>query len=442
MSHLDGMMVMQEKMIIFIKDVHPYSEVEKLQKYKSPIISAISVERGLKKRKDTFLAALVEVKPNVKVDAPECVAHVLEDFKVVMPLKLLKILPPRRDIDHKIELLLGSIASAQAPYRMSPKKLTELRKQLNELLDTGLIQPSKASYETSAHGPKEVQAIVDWQGPKGVKDLRSFLGLANYYRKFIAGYSKKAASLMDLLKKDVLWVWSDKHDSAFKMLKEVIASEPILRLSDFELPFEVHTNASNKDVGGVLVQEGHPVAFESRKLNNAEKRYSTHEKEMVAVEHRPRRSNQVADALSRKKSVEWMLALLSREYFWPNMEDDMEEYVKTCLVCQLDKTELTKEAGLLQPLPISKRPWMSVSMDFIGRFPKITSKFRHHGLIPKYDGTFEVIQKVGEVSYRLKLPERLKLHPTFHVSFLKPFYEDAEDSERNQSKRAPALVRT
>ncbi|XP_069143484.1 uncharacterized mitochondrial protein AtMg00860-like [Solanum lycopersicum] len=89
--------------------------------------------------------------------------------------------------------------------------------------------------------PKKVQDIVDWQAPRHVKDLRSFLGLANYYRKFIAGYSKNAAALSDLLKKDAKW-----------------------------LPFEVHTDASDKAIGCVLVQEGHPVAFESRKLNDDE----------------------------------------------------------------------------------------------------------------------------------------------------------------------------
>ena len=56
--------------------------------------------------------------------------------------------------------------------------------------------------------PKKVQAIVEWQAPPHVKDLRSFLGLANYYKKFIAGYSKRAAALTDLLKKDIKWVWS------------------------------------------------------------------------------------------------------------------------------------------------------------------------------------------------------------------------------------------
>ncbi|WMV25218.1 hypothetical protein MTR67_018603 [Solanum verrucosum] len=83
--------------------------------------------------------------------------------------------------------------------------------------------------------PKKAQAIVDWQAPRSVKDLRSFLGLANYYRKFIAGYSKRAAALTDLLKKDVKYVWSVRCQEAFQNLKEAIASEPILKLplSDF-----------------------------------------------------------------------------------------------------------------------------------------------------------------------------------------------------------------
>ncbi|KZV19760.1 hypothetical protein F511_06291 [Dorcoceras hygrometricum] len=69
--------------------------------------------------------------------------------------------------------------------------------------------------------------------------------------------------------------------------------------------------------------------------------------------------------------VNRMMDLLSRKFYWPNMDQDVEKYVKTCLVCHLDKSELTKEAGLLQPLSIPERPWKSISMDFILGFPNV-----------------------------------------------------------------------
>nr|XP_019068954.1 uncharacterized protein LOC109120044 [Solanum lycopersicum] len=73
---------------------------------------------------------------------------------------------------------------------------------------------------------------------------------------------------------------------------------------------------------------------------------------------------------------------------------------------------------------------------------EIVSKTRHRGLIPKYDGPFEVVKRVGEISYKLKLPKRLKIHTTFHVRFLKPYFADADDPDRNTSKWAPPLVPT
>uniref|UniRef100_A0A3Q7EF73 Reverse transcriptase domain-containing protein n=1 Tax=Solanum lycopersicum TaxID=4081 RepID=A0A3Q7EF73_SOLLC len=104
-------------------------------------------------------------------------------------------------------------------------------------------------------------ATIDWKAPRNVKDLRSFLGLANYYRKFIAGYSKRVVTLTDLLKKDAKWIWVIRYEEDFQNLKEAIASERILKLIDFDLPFEVHTDASDKAIGGVLVQEGPTELF-------------------------------------------------------------------------------------------------------------------------------------------------------------------------------------
>ena len=131
----------------------------------------------------------------------------------------------------------------------------------------------------------KVATIRDWPAPTKVTELRSFLGLANYYRRFIMGYSKIASALTDLLKKERKWEWDTECQAAFQKLKDAITSELVLRLPDLELPFEVHTNSLDRALGGVLVQEGHPIAFESRKLNAAEQRYSAHEKEMTAVIH-------------------------------------------------------------------------------------------------------------------------------------------------------------
>jgi len=112
--------------------------------------------------------------------------------------------------------------------------------------------------------PKKVRAIWDWATPSIVTELRSFLGLKNYYRWFIEGYNKKAAPLSDLLKKNRCWDLCSECQLAFDKLRRAVTFALVLKLPDFEKSFEVHTNASDKVVGGVLVYKGHPVAFKSR----------------------------------------------------------------------------------------------------------------------------------------------------------------------------------
>ncbi|CAA0808187.1 Uncharacterized mitochondrial protein AtMg00860 [Striga hermonthica] len=99
------------------------------------------------------------------------------------------------------------------------------------------------------------------------------------------GYSARAAPLTDLLKKEKPWVWSNECRQAFEDLKVAVSQEPVLALPDFTKPFEVHTDASDFAIGGVLMQERHPIAFESRKLNDTERHYTVQEKEMTAILH-------------------------------------------------------------------------------------------------------------------------------------------------------------
>ena len=435
--YLRGILIGDEKQPCFVKALaNGFYRGKELE-----LQSAKQFKSGIKRGEQAYVAALIEIKSDQCGEVPAEVAAVLGAFADIMPDALPKELPPRRAIDHKIELEPGARAPAKAPYRMSPSELVELRKQLNELLDAGFVQPSKApygapvlfqkkqdgslrmcvdyralnkvtiknkypipnaadlfdrlskasyftkldlrsgywqvriaagdegkttcvtrygSYEflvmpfglTNAPATfcnlmndvlyefldqfvvvylddivvysetlvdhvnhlrkvfsklreyklyvkkekcefcrqevkflghwvskgqirmdeKKIKAILDWTPPKKVSELRSFLGLANYYRKFIKGYSKKVNPLTDLLKKDQKWVWTDACQEAFEKLKVAVSSEPILKLPDFEKPFEVHTNAFDRAIGGVLVQDGYPLAFERRKLKDAEKK--------------------------------------------------------------------------------------------------------------------------------------------------------------------------
>nr|GEY07583.1 uncharacterized protein [Tanacetum cinerariifolium] len=131
----------------------------------------------------------------------------------------------------------------------------------------------------------KIKAIQDWEPPTKVAKLRSFLGLVNYYRRFIMGYSAIASSLTDLLNKNKAWIWDEECQAMSESLKKAVMEEPVLKLPDVTMPFELHTDALNFAIGGVLMQNGHPIAFERWKLNETERKYTVQEKEITAVIH-------------------------------------------------------------------------------------------------------------------------------------------------------------
>jgi len=100
----------------------------------------------------------------------------------------------------------------------------------------------------------KVKALVDWEPPKSVPPLRSFLGLASYYHKFIKNFAKIAAPLTNLLKKSVVtYEWEGACDETFETLKGILVKALVLKLPDFDKDFEIHSDASNFAIGGVLV---------------------------------------------------------------------------------------------------------------------------------------------------------------------------------------------
>jgi len=134
---------------------------------------------------------------------------------------------------------------------------------------------------------RKVVAIKNWNIPTNLTELRSFLGLANYYRKFVLNYSTIASPLTQLLHKDQPYVWGELQQVAFNEIKERLTSTPVLLIPNPELPFTVTTDASDLAIGAVLSQNqgkgDQPIAYESRKLTSAEKNYPVHEKQLYML---------------------------------------------------------------------------------------------------------------------------------------------------------------
>lgn len=640
--------------------------------------------------------------------------ELLAKFKDLFPSELPKSLPPRREIDHKIELVAGSLPVSRPTYRMSPVELDELKKQIEEALANGQIRPSKSPFGAPVlfvkkkdgsmrmcidyrglnritiknkyplprvdelfdrlHGAEyfskidlrsgyhqlrihpddiyktafntryghfewlvlpfgltnapasfmqlmqeifqpfldnfvivflddiliyskslkehkyhlsqvlqklrehklyaklekcelikhkvgflghvvsdqgiemedgKIKAIASWPVLKSTEDVRSFLGLAGYYRRFIKDFSKISSPLTDLIHKGVAYEWTSKQQDAFDKLKQAIIQGPILILPDPKLPYVVTTDASGYAIGAMLGQDQgkglQPIAFLSKKMLPAEKNYPVHEQELLAIicalrewrhylhgakfkvitdhrslkylqtqpnlsarqarwseflqqfdfeiEYRPGKENAVADALSRRSdhmnqvmSVEstaignellesikeasnpdWIKRvkekntdavvkvkddivyykdriyvpdvpsikskilyehhdavtaghcgifktseLVSRYFYWPNMQEDIKKYIGSCLPCQSNKPSNQAPMGLLQPLPIPEKKWSQVSMDLITQLPKSRSGF---------DAIFVVVDKLTKMVHFIPTTTNVNAPQLAHIFF-------------------------
>jgi len=133
--------------------------------------------------------------------------------------------------------------------------------------------------------PSKVQEVLDWKAATSVHEVRSFLGLARYYRRFILDFSKISKPMTRLLQKDKKFVWTLECEAAFHTLRTLLTTAPILALPDIEKPFDVFCDASGTGLGCVLMQEGRVIAYASRQLRKHKVNYPTHDLELAAVVH-------------------------------------------------------------------------------------------------------------------------------------------------------------
>ncbi|CAH1412294.1 unnamed protein product [Lactuca virosa] len=131
--------------------------------------------------------------------------------------------------------------------------------------------------------PSKVKAIEGWAVPATPTEIRQFLGLAGYYRRFIQNFSKTAKPLTSLTQKGVPFKWTDKQEAAFRTLKQALCSAPVLSLPERTEDFVVYCDASNQGLGCALMQRGKVIAYASRQLKTHEVNYTTHDLELGAV---------------------------------------------------------------------------------------------------------------------------------------------------------------
>ena len=425
------------------------------------MISALQAKRDMTKGEQMYLALVKVVEQDnaaTKVTVDPDTEKIISEFKDVFPDDLPSGLPPKREIDHRIELEPGQNPPSRPTYRMSQPEMDELKKQLSELMDKGYVQESKSPYGApvlfvkkkdgtmrmcidyralnkitiknkyplpridelldrslgakyfskidlrsgywqvriadedvpktafrtryghyeflvmpfgltnapatfmhlmqqtfrkhlddfvivflddvlifsktkeeheqhlrivlqtlrdkqlyaklskceffkseigflghiiNQHGikmePSKIEAVTKWPQPKNVHEVRSFLGLAGYYRRFVKDFSMIASPLTELLHKNKKFEWTDVQESAFQQLKLAVCGAPVLIIPNPKLPYTIVTDASGFAIGAALCQDHskglQPCAYLSRKMNDHERNYPVHEQELLAIVH-------------------------------------------------------------------------------------------------------------------------------------------------------------
>ncbi|GJX20257.1 putative reverse transcriptase domain-containing protein [Tanacetum coccineum] len=237
--------------------------------------------------------------------------------------------------------------------------------------------------------PAKIEAVKNWASPTTPSEIRQFLGLAGYYRRFIEGFSKIAKHMTELTQKNQKFAWGEEQEEAFQLLKQKLCAAPILALPKGSKDFVVYCDASIKGLDAVLMQRMKVIAYASRQLKIHEKNYTTHDLELGAVAQKEAikvENIEAEDIKGMLKKLEaradGALCLDNRRsdkmyhdlkmlYWWPNMKADIATYVSKYLTCAKVKAEHQRPSSLLVQPDIPEWKWEKITMDFITKLSKM-----------------------------------------------------------------------
>ena len=254
---------------------------------------------------------------------------------------------------HQLENVLQRLQSA--PMVAKPSKFKVLQRELKFL---GHI----ISRHTIKPDPGKTEAVHSFPVPTCVRDLQSFLGLVNYYRRFVQRLATIAEPLYALLKKDIVFGWGRDQQSAFDLLKQALTSPPLMLLPNFDKDFVLHTDASGTGMGAVLSQLDeagveHPVYYASKTLSPSERNYSTTVRECLAVKwschlFRPYLLGRPFKLYTDHSALKWLFATKHAESIYLRWVLQLQEYDLVILsrpgVANANADALSRLPALLQ----------------------------------------------------------------------------------------------
>ena len=198
----------------------------------------------------------------------------VDQFVVVFIDDILVYSKDQENHDAHLQVVLETLRKEQL-YA----KLSKCEFWLNEVSFLGHL----VSEEGIRVDPRKIEVIIGWKPPRNVKKVRSFLGLAGYYKRFVKWSSMTAAPMRRLLKKNVKFEWSEKFQVSFDKLKAFLTEAPVLTQPTYGKKYVIFSDSSLNGLGCVLLQEGKVVTYASRQLNPHENNYSTHDLELAAI---------------------------------------------------------------------------------------------------------------------------------------------------------------